>query len=113
MLVREAGGWEKERERERGREEGGVFEWRRKEKHSHLSSNYTTTLIPLGLQLIARVQTPSLLRGRGLGSCLLPPDNNSNHTWPSLSAPEIRPHGLSKVHIELKAEQRGGREGGT
>lgn len=35
----------------------------RKEKHSHLSSNYTTTLIPLGLQLIARVQTPVLLRG--------------------------------------------------
>lgn len=27
--------------------------------HSHLSSNYTTTLIPLGLELIARVRTPA------------------------------------------------------
>lgn len=81
--------------------------------HSHLSSNYTTTLIPLGVELIARVQTwcsclGLLLLRRSLGSCLLEPDNNSNHTWRSLSAPEIRPCGLSKVHIELKAEQRRG-----
>lgn len=27
--------------------------------HSHLSSNYTTTLITLGLELIARVQRPA------------------------------------------------------
>lgn len=29
--------------------------------HSHLSSNYTTTLITLGLELIARVQGPAVL----------------------------------------------------
>lgn len=78
--------------------------------HSHLSSNYTTTLITLTVELIARVQALLLLRVAlllqwSLSSCLLCADNNSNHTWQSLSAPEIGPQGLSKVHIELKAEQ--------
>lgn len=103
---------------------GGVKQVRndrgRKELNSHLSSNYTTTLIPLGLELIARVQsqTQTLLPGPAGTAApqqhrrrrrLLQPDNNSNQTWRSLSALEIRPRGLSKVHITLKAEQRGGR----
>lgn len=41
-------------------EEGGSGNSKgRGEMHSHLSSNYTTTLITLGLELIARVQRPA------------------------------------------------------
>lgn len=48
----------------------------------------------------------ALLLQQSLSSCLLCADNNSYRTWRSLSIPEIRPQALSKVHIELKAEQR-------
>lgn len=49
MLVRE----ERAQSGGRGRRESVRG---RTEMHSHLSSNYTTTLIPLGLELIARVR---------------------------------------------------------
>lgn len=49
MLVRASG------------EEGGGRLEEEKAMHSHLSSNYTTTLIPLGLELIARVRTLATL----------------------------------------------------
>lgn len=97
----------------RGWEGGSGKRGRRGETHSHLSSNYTTTLITLGLELIAGSSALLLLRvalllQQSLNSCLLWPDNNSYRIWQSLSAPEIRPQGLSKVHIGLKAEQRRG-----
>lgn len=44
-----------------------------KAMHSHLSSNYTTTLIPLGLELIARVQTPAAPVTAAAAEPLLPP----------------------------------------
>lgn len=43
----------------RGRRVGAGKREGRGENHSHLSSNYTTTLITLGLELIARVQCPA------------------------------------------------------
>ena len=50
------------RKTHRGGERGGVRVREREgrgEMHSHLSSNYTTALITLGLELIARVQGPA------------------------------------------------------
>lgn len=55
MMVVRRKTWGRE-ERERG---GSGKREGRGEMHSHLSSNYTTTLITLGLELIAKVQRPA------------------------------------------------------
>lgn len=80
--------------------------------HSHLSSNYTTTLIPLGLELIARVWTPA---APAWACCYCsrasaPACSGLITTLIMLGNLYLRrrsgPRGLSKVHIKLKAEQR-------